>query len=465
MQRRLTMALVSLTLFAVALVGIGVLALAQIGAKNDTEQQVSDSAAAIKSIIELSGDHATIERLGPSIRRLGTGVKESEFHFVAIDSEGHVVDRQGVTKSKSASTLLRGFTLESDQFDQITDGQLVFLDRGKKITAIQILDIQSPRLEQAGLSLGIVIIRPVATLPAQTKTWFLLAAALAIGTSIIVASGLARRFTAPIKEIEAATAKLAAGDLATRVRVAGTGEVAELGQAVNKMASDLERSRVLEQQFLMSVSHDLRTPLTAIGGYAEALIDDAIDDPVQAGTIIKTHAGRLERLVSDLLDLAKLDARQFAILPSTIDPGAAVARTVEGLRPIAEGHGLALQFESSFDSTIELDPDRFAQVIANLIENAIKYAQTTITVTVLDQQRSDGSIGVEVMVKDDGPGISAVDLPHVFDRLYVTQQRPVRAENSSGLGLAIVHDLTHAMGGTVTADSASDTGTTIRLRF
>ena len=251
-----------------------------------------------------------------------------------------------------------------------------------------------------------------------------------------------------------------------RVDVNGSDEVADLGRSVNRMAEDLERSRQLDQQFLLSVSHDLRTPLTSINGYAEALIDGAMTDSVRAGTIIQNHAGRLNRLVSDLLDLAKLDARQFRVETQPVDGLDVVTRTVDGLMPTAESHGLSLSITGNSGQVINVDPDRLAQVMSNLIENAIKYANNTIAVEVASGQ-PDGPTPTftAISVSDDGPGIANQDIPHIFDRLYVTAHQPRREENSSGLGLAIVRDLTHAMGGTVQAAASGSGGTRMTVRF
>ena len=228
-------------------------------------------------------------------------------------------------------------------------------------------------------------------------------------------------------------------------------------RSINSMAAELERSRGIERNFLLSVSHDLRTPLTSIRGFAEAIAEGAAPDHEQAAAVITAEARRLERLVRDLLDLAKLDARRFSLDVRPTDIGEVVAGTAEGFRPAAQDAGVALTVDAPAlaDQPAYADPDRLAQVVANLVENALKYAAGNIRVGVAAR---DGFL--VLWVDDDGPGIAAADLPHVFDRLYTAARAPARQGAGSGLGLAIVKELVDAMGGSVRAESQRGAGGT-----
>jgi signal transduction histidine kinase len=219
------------------------------------------------------------------------------------------------------------------------------------------------------------------------------------------------------------------------------------------MAASLERSKGLERQFLLSVSHDLRTPLTSIRGYAEALAEHKAK-PGQAAAVILSEARRLERLVGDLLELAKLDARRFSLDMRATDVCEVINDTAEGFRPAAETAGVRLAVDAPARAALvaDADPDRLAQVVANLVENALDFATGRITVGT---GRGQGI--VELWVEDDGPGIAPDEIPHVFDRFYTASRTP-RRHVASGLGLAIVHELVDAMGGTVRAESSSDGG-------
>jgi two-component system sensor histidine kinase BaeS len=297
----------------------------------------------------------------------------------------------------------------------------------------------------------------------QAGRWFLVAALGSALLAAAVAITLGRRLARPIRQIDAAARRIAGGELATRLpepAVDDTDELSDLIRSVNAMAAELQRSRDLEQQFLLSVSHDLRTPLTSIRGYAEAISDRTSADPAWAAGVIGTEARRLDRLVQDLLDLARLRARSFSLHPTPVDLGEVVRVAVEAFRPDAATAGVRLVVTAPAAVAIHADGDRVAQVVANLIENALKYGRTQVAVGVA----VDGNAGI-VTVDDDGPGIAPADLPHVFERLYVAGHRPTRRESGSGLGLAIVRELVEAMGGEVRAEVSPLGGARLLARF
>src|SRR4029453_1650324 len=173
--------------------------------------------------------------------------------------------------------------------------------------------------------------------------------------------------------------RIARGDLSARVPVAhpgaGADELDRLAGAINAMAASLQRARQAEQDFLLSVSHDLRTPLTSIGGWAEALGDGAPPEPAAGGGTIRTAATRLDRLVNDLLDLARLRARAFALTRTPVDLRDAATSGAEALRPELEGTGLAVTVDvPPAPVLVDGDADRLAQVAANLLDNARRHA-------------------------------------------------------------------------------------------
>jgi two-component system sensor histidine kinase BaeS len=222
------------------------------------------------------------------------------------------------------------------------------------------------------------------------------------------------------------------------------------------MAAQLEDSRGGQRNFLLSISHDLRTPLTSIRGYAEALADGTLDDAdpegrKRAATVITSEARRLERLVGDLLDLSRLDSRQFSLNPRECDAAEVVREAAFGFEPQARELGLELGVLPADPAPARLDPDRLGQIVANLVENALKYATAVVEVST---ELHDGDLhGGElvVIVTDDGPGIPADDVANVFTRLYTARATAGRAVGT-GLGLAIVQELAAAMGGRAAAD-------------
>jgi two-component system sensor histidine kinase BaeS len=257
--------------------------------------------------------------------------------------------------------------------------------------------------------------------------------------------------------------RIAGGDLSARVDLGRhpTDELAALATTLNRMAEQLDEARGQERAFLLSVSHDLRTPLTSIRGYAEAMTDGTADDAEtrrRAAVVIASESRRLERLVADLLQLASLDARQFSLRPRSLDAVAAVRDAVDAFQPGAEELGIALELSAPSTITADMDAERLGQIVANLVENALKYASTLVEVTVAELD------GLVVEVRDDGPGIAPEEIAAVFERLYTARGAPARAVGT-GLGLAIVRELVAAMGGTVTATSAVEGGATFVVRL
>jgi signal transduction histidine kinase len=282
--------------------------------------------------------------------------------------------------------------------------------------------------------------------------YFIVAGGAALLIAALVAWQMSRRMARPLVEAVEATDRIAAGDLESRVpiRPSDYPEFSKLAGSINDMAQSLEDGRARERHLLLAVSHDLRTPLTSIRGFAEAIKDGAIDDDDEAADVIIAESRRLERLVGDLLDLTKLEARQMSINLRPTDAAEVVGTTAEGFRPAAARSGLEVLTDLpdyGAGAPVAADPDRLAQLLANLLENAITFARTTVRVTV-----TDGVGACVISVDDDGPGIAQGDLVRVFERFYRADRGPNR-RMGSGLGLAIVAELAAAMGGTVRAES------------
>lgn len=466
MQRRLTIALVLTALISLLLVGFGVLAIAQGGARNRAEDQVTRSLSVVGSL--LGSDARQLRQLDELIPPNRRALQLDQLSAVQIGDDGSIraIVRRGRGQS-AAGAVLSERRLSTDELATLDTGETVLVSEPNAVIGLRTLpDSESVT---ADARLGLLARQEVTALPRQTVVWFLASSLVVIVGASIAGLLLARRLVRPIHQIQGATAAIAAGQLTTRVEVDGDDELAELARSVNRMAADLERSKALDQQFLLSVSHDLRTPLTAISGYAEALRDGAVSNPQGAGEIIGNHADRLDRLVGDLLDLAKLDANRFRLDLRPVDLAVVSGRTVAGLAAEAANHGVTVEHKADASPTVLADTDRMAQVVGNLVENAISFARERVVVTVSTQPSSDPGAGpaqwATITVVDDGPGFSPEDLPFVFDRLYIGRDRPRRAETPTGLGLAIVRELSGAMGGTVSASNGATGGAALGLFF
>ncbi len=458
MQRKLTAALVGVALSAIVLVGAGVLVFAQIGARQAATIAVEEQLHALQVVTDRS-ETTPLQTIEPSLRRVGEAFGNGQVSVVLVDDDGHV-EQLPLRGNEGHPIGIGSIDLAATEVEALQAGEIITSDEGRTVVGLLAVSAGNRPDRLAGTP-SIFIRQSVGVISSRAIVWFVLSAAIVLLMSAVAGGWLARRFTKPIRSIEQATTAIAGGRLDTRVAEVGTDEVGQLARSVNSMAADLERSRSAEQQFLLSITHDLRTPLTSITGYAEALVDGAVDDARRAGSIIGANAARLDRLVGDLLTLARLEAQSFTFHNASADIAAITSRQVIDKRHHAESFGLTITLDDRTDGNAfcTIDPDRTGQVIDNLIENAIKFAASSVTIRV----EGDAEMA-RVSVVDDGPGIPADDLPFVFERLYVTKLRPVRAESSSGLGLAIVRELVEGMGGTVAATSHG-VGTTITLTF
>jgi signal transduction histidine kinase len=422
---------------ALVLAGLGTLLLAELGARRYTESELRLQVEAVAAALE--AEDTPLGRLDQRPRlvaALRDALRLEGAELLAITPAGEVRGR-----------VPEGITLDSAALAGLGEGETISGNEGRLVYAAAVAERGASRNRTV-----VVLSDRTAIALGGSVAWFGLAAFAVIVLAVVIARRLSRRLTDPLRRAEQASRRIAEGDLSARVPEPPAGEhdeVADLSRSINAMAGSLERFRGLEHRFLLSVSHDLRTPLTSIQGYAEALADGTTSDAARAGAVILSESRRLDRLVLDLLDLARLDARQFTLAAADVDLDELVEACGEGFGPEAADAGVELNVATK-PVRVRADPDRLAQVVANLVDNSLKYARGKIAVEagpIADRAR--------VSVQDDGPGIDAADLPHVFERLYVARHRPVRKESGSGLGLAIVRELVTAMGGTVGAEAGS----------
>lgn len=294
------------------------------------------------------------------------------------------------------------------------------------------------------------------------------AAGIAFLVSIIGALILARSITRPLIGLTAATRALASGDYQRRVAIHGDDEVAELGRSFNAMATDLERVRRRERDFLANISHDLKTPLTSIQGFAGAMIDGTCppDDYPNAARIIYSESQRMGHLVGDILQLSRLEAGELTLAVAPIDLTALLQTTAQRFNETAAKAGVTIRLESLSDRPLVVlaDRDRMEQVLGNLVENALRYTAPGGRIDLISERQEGGEPSLaRLAVRDTGSGIAANDLPRIFERFYQADKSRVAGRTGSGLGLAIVKELIERHGGTVHAESVVGAGTTIAM--
>jgi two-component system OmpR family sensor kinase len=304
----------------------------------------------------------------------------------------------------------------------------------------------------------LVLLRSRSVTASQWKPFFyslVIAAGAAAALAAIAAVLLARRIVRPVRRVAEASGGLARGEHPEPVPVEGAAELATLARSFNDLAEQLARAREAERAFLLSVSHELKTPLTAIRGYAEAAQDGAID-PVDAAATVGVEAARLERLVRDLLDLARMNRTDFSVHNSEIDLAEVAEDAVRRYEPQAESFGVALRARSDGPAPAIADADRVLQVVSNLVENALRLTPPGGEVRVVTEP---GRLRVE----DTGPGLPPEERTHAFERFYLHERYGRERPVGTGLGLAIVKELTEAMGGTVEVESEPGRQTTFTI--
>ena len=272
-----------------------------------------------------------------------------------------------------------------------------------------------------------------------------------------VAALLARRMTRPLRALGAAAGELAEGRHPEPVSGGGTEELDALAESFNRMAGQLELARDAERAVLLSVSHDLRTPLTSIRGYAEG-IEDGTVEPRNAAAVVAREADRLERLVGDLLALARLRQGVLEVRREPVDLAAVAREAEERLRPQAADAGVTVTVEAGAPAPATADHGRALQVVSNLLENAIRVSPHGGVVTV---EARPG----EVRVADQGPGIPEEELPRAFERFHLRAVAGRGSHEGAGLGLAIVRELSEAMGGDATVENLPAQGACFTIRL
>lgn len=280
--------------------------------------------------------------------------------------------------------------------------------------------------------------------------------ALGLGLLVAVVGGtaLARVLSQPLSETAAAARRLAAGERGVGIPHTPTSEIADVAAALSALDTALAASEGRQREFLLSISHELRTPLTAVRGYAEALADGLVTDVPEVGRTLIAETERLDRFVADLLELARLEADDFSIVPSTVDAGAVVREvaTAWGGRATTLGAAVAAEGSGTFDT----DPGRLRQVVDGLVENALRAGAGMVTVRAHDR-------GIDVL--DDGPGLAADDLAGAFDRGALrAKYRDVRPVGT-GLGLSIAARLVTRLGGSISVANRPSGGAVFSVRW
>jgi signal transduction histidine kinase len=328
---------------------------------------------------------------------------------------------------------------------------------------------------------------PSVSLLSELSRGFLVAGIVALLVALVLGIFITRSVTLPLQRIAKATSAIAAGDYEHRVEQRGPPEIKRVATSFNVMIDQVENSQRAIRDFVSNVSHELKTPLTSIQGFSQAIMEGATQDEAaqrRAAGIIHQEANRMTRLVEDLLDLARIDSGQIVMNKTPLDLSQILTRTVEHLLPQAVQKKVKLVRNWNDLPQVVGDGDRLAQVFTNLIDNAVRHTpengQVTISsnvarglprprrvrpglvsseATTAPTERGDF---VEISITDTGPGIPPDDLARIFERFYQVDKS--RKKNpGTGLGLAIVKEIIDAHGGYIRAQSEVGQGTTLTV--
>jgi signal transduction histidine kinase len=380
-----------------------------------------------------------------------------------------------------------------EQMGQITGERIVLADEGGQIVADSTNKLvgqtvgqnwaePAALIVQRGVPVGAVYANPLGPADDPQREAFLtainrallLAAGVAGLAAVLLTLVLSRRILRPVEALTTAARRMEKGDLSQRVEVHSNDEIGELARAFNAMADGLARLEELRRNMVTDVAHDLRTPLSNIRGYLEAVQDGVVEPKPEVISSLHEEAILLSRLVDDLQELALAEAGQLRLECRPVAPADVVNRAMEAARAQASAKGIALRADLPADlPLVSVNPQRIGQVLGNLLSNALTHTSSGGEVVVaarrcpepcpeLSRRVVEGAreSQVEVSVRDTGEGIPPEHLPYIFERFYRADRSRSRATGGTGLGLSIAKQLVEAHGGRLSVASQVGRGTT-----
>jgi signal transduction histidine kinase len=293
--------------------------------------------------------------------------------------------------------------------------------------------------------------------------------AVALALSVLVAALMAYSVSRPVERISRAAEEIAAGNYDQELFIATPTEVARLATSFTTMASRVKAALLSQQDLVANVSHELKTPLTSIQGFSQALVDGTAGDQVgrqRAAAIIHEEAGRMRRLVDELLDLARLEGGQVELAREPIETEQLLRACAARFGPQAEERNITLSLKPAPGLPPVIgDQDRLGQVLDNLVDNALKHPQSATGSATITLEAGLLDDWIVLSVIDNGPGIPAEDLPRVFERFYRADKSRARGGKGAGLGLAIAQEIVQAHGGQMLVESVEGLGTRFTVRL
>lgn len=441
-------------LLAIAIVGGLQLFLVQNYLMGSKEKELLMKSRDLSEIIKpllISGQdpHPVIASLNRADRILGT--------------EAWVLNSSGKVLAASADHIhCEGNTLEAADLQQIKSGQVSVRRGQSQFFQEAVIRAAAPVMDRGNFIGAVILYAPVAGVNdtfSKMREIYLGAAVLGIILSAALGLLLSRYITKPLREVTQAAHGIAGGNFDDRVPVKTRDELGQLGETFNYMARRLADYEQMRREFVANVSHELRSPLTSIQGFIDALIDGKSKDKQDEAkylAILQKETYRLSKLVNELLEISSFDAQRVRFNMEPFPITAVVNRAAAILKPQLDEKKLSIRTAIPKDLPLCYgDEDRIEQVIHNLLENAIRFSPPENKILV-SARLLDDEILVEIA--DNGPGIPGDELPRLWERFYRVDKARSRDKGGTGLGLAIVQEIISKHGGQVSADSEPGEG-------
>jgi len=426
---RIMLGTFAVSLIAVLVTGIVALQVVQTVAETQARQQLKAQASALVEA-RATGSHVASARLAS----LGD-------RFAVVAADGTVT---GVARASVSPSVVRQL-----QSGRTVSGTTTLGGKDAVLVGIPTAD--------GGGVVGVRKVADIAAGNAELIRWLLVALAIGLAVATIAGVLLARLLGRPLTRLAGSARELAAGRRGVPIADEPVVEIEDIAQALRGLDTALSVSEDRQREFLLSVSHDIRTPLTAIRGYAEALADGLVapEEVAQVGGTLSAESERLRRFLDDLLELARLEAEDFPLNPQRFDARETVQRAVAAWTGAASRAGVLLRAEVPGEPVeVTADGMRLRQVVDALIENALRVTPEGAPIVVA----LEGSNGILLAVRDGGPGLTAEDAAVAFERGALHERyREVRAVGT-GLGLSIARRLVARLGGTITVGAAPEGG-------
>jgi len=356
--------------------------------------------------------------------------------------------------------------ISGEEREKLLKGEAVYKKGHVDRLDREVISVAIPLLDGKRLEGIIYLYYPLANLSEMTfhyTAYWLGGALLFLLIALTLGSKWLKHTIKPLKEMKVAAKQLSGGKLSVRVADYPDDEIGQLAKTFNEMADAIQMEDEQQKEFLANVSHELRTPLSYIKGYMEAIQSGvaAPEDKEKYERIILRETARMERLVNDLLDLVKLESKEFTLNKMPIPLAQTIEETIDRVRQRAAQKGIRLEQNLNYDLIAEVDEERLIQMLLNLMDNAIRHTEEGGQIHIILEKQS-GSHGV-ISISDTGSGIPEEDLEKITDRFYRVNKARTRKEGGTGLGLPIVEKLATLHGGALHFKSELGKGTTVSI--